>query len=120
MKWDFDNDRPIYQQIVEQLERAVARGEYSPGDKLPTVRELAANAGVNPNTMQRALAELEHKGLLISRRTSGRFVTDDADRIEVMRGDIAETHTEEYMTAMGQLGYKKQEIIRIIEEQDAK
>ena len=119
MKWDFDNDRPIYQQIVEHLEHAIARGEYRPGDKMPTVRELAANAGVNPNTMQRALAELEHEGLLIAKRTSGRFVTEDSARIDEMRGDIAAAHTTTYMAAMGELGFKKKEIIEIIEGQNA-
>lgn len=116
MKWDFDNDRPIYQQIVEHLQRSIVGGEYAPGSKLPPVRELAADAGVNPNTMQRALAELEQKGLLITQRTSGRFVTEDRERIQSMRDEIAQAHTTVYLDNMDQLGYKKPEIIELIDE----
>lgn len=114
LEWDFDNDRPIYQQIVEHLELRIVCGEYEPGSKVPSVRELAGDAGVNPNTMQRALAELEHKGLLITQRTSGRFVTEDRELITNMRNDIAQKHTKLYMDTMRGLGYKNAEIIEII------
>lgn len=114
MSWDFDNDRPIYQQIVRHLERAVVGGEYPPGGKLPTVRELAADAGVNPNTMQRALSELENEGLVSTKRTSGRFVTEDLDLIKDMRKRIAVDHTDIYLNAMHELGYEEQAIIHLI------
>lgn len=78
MAWELDSDRPIFIQIVERIQMEIISGKYSPGDKLPSVRELAAVAAVNPNTMQKALTELERTGLVYSQRTSGRFITEDA------------------------------------------
>ena len=80
MNWQFTDDRPIWQQITEQLTLRILRGEYPPGERLPGVRELAAQAGVNPNTMQRALAQLETDGLALGSRTAGRTVSACADR----------------------------------------
>ena len=77
MTWHFDNDRPIYTQLLEQILFLIVSGQYPPGSKLPSVRDLASEASVNPNTMQRALTELERSGLIYSQRTSGRFVTED-------------------------------------------
>lgn len=114
MKWDLNNDQPIYQQIVVHMEKAVIANVYPPGSRLPTVRDLAAEAGVNPNTMQRALAELESSGLFNSQRTSGRYVTEDVGYIKQLRGEIAEKHTDEYLSAMGQLKYDTPEIIEFI------
>ena len=114
MKWDFDNDRPIYQQIVEQLEKAVVSGDYKPGEKLPSVRELASAAGVNPNTMQRAMAELESRGLVVTQRTSGRSVTEDGAAIDEKRSGIAEEHTNVYIAAMKTLGYAKEETLKLV------
>ena len=79
MEWNLDPSRPIYQQIIEKVETEIASGRYQPGQQLPSVRELALEAGVNPNTMQRALSELERGGLVTSRRTSGRFITEDGN-----------------------------------------
>ena len=79
MAWKLDNDRPIYAQIVEKIKLRIISGFYQPGSKLPSVRDLALEAGVNPNTMQKAFAELENSGLLITMRTSGRMVTEDED-----------------------------------------
>ena len=104
MEWQFSADRPIYVQLVEQIERAVVTGVFAPGQKLPGVRELAGQAGVNPNTMQRALAELEGKGLLYAQRTSGRFVTDDGEKIAGLRGELATKLSVDYIVAMGGLG----------------
>lgn len=78
MAWELDSDRPIFIQIVERIQMEIISGKYSPGDKLPSVRDLAAVAAVNPNTMQKALTELERTGLVYSQRTSGRFITEDA------------------------------------------
>ena len=114
MKWNFDNDRPIYQQIVEQLEKAVVSGEYKPGEKLPSVRELASAAGVNPNTMQRAMAELEKRGLVVTQRTSGRSVTEDRSAIDEKRSEIAEEHTNIYLAAMKTLGFEKEDILKLV------
>ena len=76
MAWSFENGRPIYTQLLEQIEQRIISGEYSAGEKLPSVRELAAEAAVNPNTMQRAMAKLEQRGLVVTNRTAGRTVTE--------------------------------------------
>lgn len=110
MEWNFENDRPIYSQLIEQVERAVVAGAWPPGEKLPGVREMAAEAGVNPNTMQRALAELEAKGLLYSQRTSGRFVTEDAEHIKALRENLALGRTKRYMQDMQALGCNEDDI----------
>lgn len=77
MPWDLDNDRPIYLQLMERIQHDIISGVYRPGDKIPSVRDLALEAAVNPNTMQKALSELERSGLVYSQRTSGRFITED-------------------------------------------
>lgn len=109
-QWQFDDARPIYTQLVEGIERAVVTGQYAPGQRLPGVRELAAQAGVNPNTMQRSLAALEDKGLLYSQRTSGRFVTEDTGNISALRGQLARGLTEKYLADMAALGLPPAEI----------
>ena len=78
MPWSFQADTPIYTQLVARLQEQIVSGAYPPGSKLPSVRDLAADAGVNPNTVQRAFAELERLGLIYTQRTSGKFVTEDA------------------------------------------
>ena len=81
MSWTLDNDRPIYLQLMERIQRDIIAGVYQPGDKLPSVRDLALEAAVNPNTMQKALSELERSGLVYSQRTSGRFITEDTEML---------------------------------------
>ena len=76
MKWDFSSDAPIYAQLILQIKVGIVSGAFPPGERLPSVRDLATEAGVNPNTMQRALTELERDGLVYSQRTAGRFVTE--------------------------------------------
>ena len=88
MNWKFSGDRPVYQQIMENIRGAVLRGELPPGGKVPSVRDLAAAAQVNPNTMQRAMTELEREGLLVSGGTSGRTVTENPEVLEKMRDVI--------------------------------
>lgn len=90
MNWRFSGDRPVYQQIMSLIRGAVLRGELSPGGKIPSVRELAAEAQVNPNTMQRAMSELEREGLLVSGGTSGRTVTENPEVLERMRSSTLE------------------------------
>ena len=85
MEWQFRNDSPIYTQLTQRLTQAIVAGEFRPGERLPSVRELAVEAGVNPNTVQRALADLERDGLVFSQRTAGRFVTGEVSRINVWR-----------------------------------
>ena len=95
MNWKFSGDRPVYQQIMENIRGAVLRGELPPGGKIPSVRDLAAAAQVNPNTMQRAMTELEREGLLVSGGTSGRTVTEDPEILREMRERILEELAKE-------------------------
>lgn len=105
MSWQFDSQRPIYTQLVEELVLRMVTGRYGPGSRLPSVRELAGEARVNPNTMQRAMAELEGRGLLHTERTSGRFVTDDLELLENEKRRLAQAHVESFLTRMAELGF---------------
>lgn len=113
MEWEFSDDIPIYLQIMNQIKAQIATGALKPGDKITSVRELAMEAGVNPNTMQKALSELEREGVLYSKRTSGRFVAEGEDSTEGLQEQMAHAQMENYLTAMQQLGYDGQ---RAIEE----
>ncbi len=104
MEWHFESDRPIYTQLMEQMQRRVLAGVYAPGSRVPGVRELAAEAGVNPNTMQRALADLETQGLLCTQSTNGRFVTNDTGYIRSSREALAKATTQGYLSQMNALG----------------
>ena len=114
--WSFSNDKPIYSQIVEQIKKQIVSGKLKPGDKLLTVRELASEAEVNPNTVQRALAELEQTGLIYSQRTSGRFITDDTALIRTMREEFAGEKIREFLESMKQMGYSKEETADLIRD----
>lgn len=115
MGWTFEQNRPIYTQLVEQLQMRIICGRYMPGDKLKSVREMAAEAAVNPNTMQKAFAELERTGLIYTQRTAGRFVTEDDELIRQYRRRIALEKIEEFMKAMKEMGYSRQEVIALME-----
>ena len=117
MDWQFTDDRPIWQQLTDQLTLRILKGEYPPGERLPGVRELAAQAGVNPNTMQRAMAELERDGLVYSQRTAGRFVTEDEELIRQAKRSLAEKHIKTFLAAMLRLGYQREEIIELLEQE---
>lgn len=110
MPWEFDNQRPIYTQLLEGLELRILAGAYPPGSRLPSVRDLAAEAAVNPNTMQRALSELERSGLVNTQRTSGRFVTEDAECIRSLRKEIAQEKLEHFLSEMRRLGVTRTEL----------
>ncbi len=116
MPWNLDTDRPIFVQIVERIRMDIISGKYEPGGKLPSVRELAAEAAVNPNTMQRAFAELERTGLVYSRRTSGRFITEDQKMIETLKTEIAKEKIQLFLESMQQLGYKKEEMMSLMQQ----
>ena len=118
MAWNFDQSNPIYLQIISHLEYKILSGEYKPGDKLESVRELASIAGVNPNTMQKALQEMEGMGLIHTQRTSGRYITDDADALRQLRGNIAEEKAALFVKELRQLGYSFDEIVRIVQNQE--
>ena len=111
MAWDIRADRPVYLQLVEHLQTAVVTGEYPPGSRIPPVRELAGQAGVNPNTMQRALTELERDGLVYSQRTSGRYVTEDRDVISAARHALAAGKVRTFLSDMTALGFEKEELL---------
>lgn len=111
MAWKLDSDRPVYAQLLEQIRTYIVSGSYRPGDRLPSVRDLAAEAGVNPNTMQKALAQLERDGLIRSRRTAGRFVTEDETAVRQLRDTLAKEHLERFFRNMRQLGYERDEIL---------
>lgn len=116
MEWNLTNDRPIYLQLEEILLQAIASGQYPAGSRLPAVRELAAEAGVNPNTMQRALTDLEREGLLYSQRTAGRFVTDETERIRGKRRELAMTQVQNFLTSMKEMGFSAEETVEMIEQ----
>ena len=115
MDWNFRNDQPIYSQLTQRLTEAIVSGIYAPGEKLPSVRELALEAGVNPNTVQRALTELERDGLVFSQRTAGRFVTENENMIVNAKLRIADERVSEFLRSMKTLGCGRQEIISLIE-----
>ena len=114
MEWRIRADLPIYAQLVFQIKLAIVSGEYLPGERLASVRELAMDAGVNPNTMQRALQELERDGMVYTQRTSGRFVTDDTKVIESAKKQLAEDQIKDFLEQMGRLGYPKEEILSLL------
>lgn len=117
MAWTLDSDRPIYAQLVERLKLEIVSGIYPPGGRLPSVRELAAAASVNPNTMQKAFTELERTGLIITMRTSGRMVTEDSIMIDKTRKELAEEQIILFLTHMQSLGFTREEIIRLLSEE---
>lgn len=117
MDWKLNNDRPIWPQLSQQLARRIIAGVYPPGSRLPAVRELAAEAGVNPNTMQRALAQLEQEGLARADRTAGRLVTQDAAVLEAARLREAEAVIRGYFEAMSALGYSRERAVELLKEE---
>lgn len=118
MSWTLEESRPIWVQLCEQIEDRVLTGTYPPGSRLPSVRDLAGEAGVNPNTMQRALAALEDRGLLVTNRTAGRTVTLEQERVDTLRRQHAGDTTKQYLLRMERLGYNKEETIGFIQERE--
>lgn len=114
MAWELDADRTIYAQLVERIQREIVSGKYQPGEKLPSVRDLAAVAAVNPNTMQKAFAELERSGLIMTQRTSGRTVTEDTELISHTREKLAAGHMRSFIDNMQELGYDTGEIKELL------
>lgn len=116
MAWELDSDRPIYLQLVERIQMNIISGYYPPGGRLPSVRELAMEAAVNPNTMQKAFAELERGGLIITQRTNGRTVTEDEGMISEIRQNLAKEHVDVFFAKMKELGYTKKSIMELIDK----
>ena len=120
MKWQFSNDAPIYAQLIAQIKVGIVSGAFPPGERLPSVRDLATEAGVNPNTMQRALTELERDGLVYSQRTAGRFVTEDKTMIDAAKLGLAENHIKTFLLARPRLGYRREEILDLLRQENEK
>jgi GntR family transcriptional regulator len=114
MPWELKTDRPIYSQLIEQIELKICSGVYPPGSKLPSVRDLAREASVNPNTMQRALAKLEEDGLLYTSRTSGRFVTEDDNMVYRVKNKLAQEQMRDFLEKMKRLGFENKEILNML------
>ncbi len=114
MEWKLDGSRPIWVQLQEQLTRKILAGWYHTGEKLPSVRELAAEAGVNPNTMQRALASLDSLGLTVTNRTSGRTVTEDESILEGMRANLVKGAIRDFYESAAELGYTKEQALELL------
>jgi DNA-binding transcriptional regulator YhcF (GntR family) len=110
MEWNFKNGIPIYTQIIDEMTTRIASGLYEPGEKLPSVRDLAMDAGVNPNTMQRALAELERRELVFSERTSGRFVTKEESVLKTLHEELARKYFEEFADKLRKIGMSGEDI----------
>ena len=114
MEWKLDDSRPIWPQLKEQLIIAIVAGEYNMGGSFPTVRELAEDAGVNRNTMQRALSELEHDGFVTTNRTAGRTVTTDEGLVTRMKESIAKKSIEKFIKEMAAIGYSADDVVKMI------
>ena len=118
MGWQLGKDRPIYVQLVEELQSRIVSGHYPSGSKIASVRDLAAAAGVNPNTMQRALAQLESEGLVRTERTSGRYVTEDTNLIEQLRAAAAHDIAADFLEKMRSIGYTPEKAAALLEHWD--
>lgn len=116
MAWSLDSDRPIYAQLVERIQMQIVSGGYPPGGRLPSVRELAAEAAVNPNTMQKAFAELERSGLIVTQRTNGRTVTEDEELIKSIRRKLAKEHILFFFSKMKELGFTEEEVYQLVKK----
>ena len=112
----FDNNIPIYIQLVDELKTAIISGNIKAGERLPSVRELALQIKVNPNTVQKALAELEMKGLIYTQRTNGKFVTEDKDLIEKLRCEYASSLVLNFISSMESIGIEKKDIIKYLND----
>ena len=117
MAWDLDADRPIYAQLVERIQMQIVSGYYPPGGRLPSVRDLAAVAAVNPNTMQKAFAEMERSGLIFTQRTNGRTVTEDEELIKKIKASLAKEQVQSFFEKMKELGYTEHEVVKLLEQQ---
>ncbi len=116
MAWNFSQDRPVYLQISERIIISILSGEYAPTQQIPSVRQLALEAAVNPNTVQHAFSDLEDEGIIVSKGTQGRFVTSDTEIIEKCRRKLAKKLVSDFVKRAGELSVKREELISIIEE----
>ena len=115
MSWEFQDHLPIYAQLMDTLKRRIVTGRYLPGEKLPSVRELAAEAGINPNTVQRAFSELEREGLIYTQRATGKYVTENEADIKSARQSLAKTQVADFLRAMQSLGFSVGDVIVLLQ-----
>lgn len=120
MAWQFTSNRPIYSQIVDEIELRILNGTYEMGMRLPSVRDLAMMAAVNPNTMQRALSELESMGLVNTQRNAGRTVTTDEEAVRRARSAKAQTLTQTYLLQMKALGLDREKVLERLAKGETK
>ena len=118
MEWKFRSDLPIYSQLVDQIKLGIVSGSLLPGERLMSVRDMATEAGVNPNTMQRALQELERDGMVYSQRTAGRFVTENMQVTAREKKKLAVEQIRSFLGAMKKLGYQREEIFALLKEKE--
>lgn len=116
MQWNIRDDAPVYAQLVEHIKLAIISGEFKLGERLPSVRDLSADAGVNPNTMQRAFAELEREGLVLTQRTAGRSVTEDASKVEQTKRQLAAAAIQTFWINMRRLGFLPKEALQLLQQ----
>ena len=116
MEYNFDNERPIYIQLVELIRIKIVSGEFQRGQKIPSVRELALAMKVNPNTMQKALVELEDEKLIYTERTNGKYVTEDEKLIEKVKNELAKEKVENYIDSMNSIGISFDEAVKYLQE----
>ncbi len=119
MAWSLDEGLPIYPQLMDEIRRRIVTEVYKAGDRIPSVRELAAEAEVNANTMQKALSELEREELLVTMRSTGRTVTQDVEKIKGTKKTMAEREISRCITYMRELGYSMEEIQNLIADYKA-
>lgn len=115
MPWEFQDHLPIYAQLMDTLKRRIITGRYLPGEKLPSVRELAAEAGINPNTVQRAYQELEREGLIYTQRATGKYVTEQKTDLQQARDALAQQQLREFLENMHSLGYSVGDVIVLLQ-----
>ncbi|MCL1982345.1 MAG: GntR family transcriptional regulator [Clostridiales bacterium] len=115
MQWKLDNNTPLYLQIADKVKLGIVSGEYMPGKRIDSVRDMAEQTGVNPNTMQRALSKLEEEGLLSTNRTSGKYVTEDTTLIKRIRDELAKKYVENFLASMKQMGFSGDIILALVQ-----
>lgn len=116
MEFNFDNERPIYIQLVELIRIEIVSGKFKKGERIPSVRELALMMKVNPNTMQKALNELENQKLIYTERTNGKFVTEDEELIENFKKELAKEKVNNYLDSMNSIGISFEESLKYLQE----
>ena len=118
MAWSFQGNNPVYLQITTKIRSDILSGKYAAEEQIPPVRQLAYEAAVNPNTMQRALSVLEQEGLLVAKGTVGRFVTEDPEVLTRARRKAADELISTLLSGCRQMGFEKEEIMQMLKEKE--